>query len=68
MAQIVKLTKKRVKFVRSNFFNVFTKAGLGIADLLCDAMVEFDGIDRQKAADKIWLRDIDGLISKVRSR
>ncbi|XP_035458127.1 NADP-dependent malic enzyme-like [Spodoptera frugiperda] len=40
-------------------------AGVGIANLICDAMVE-EGISREEAISKIYMFDVDGLLSTRR--
>jgi len=42
-------------------------AGLGIANLICTAMVEDDGITLEEAHKRIWLVDSRGLVIKDRS-
>lgn len=42
-------------------------AGLGIAELICTAMMEDDGITNEEAHQRIWLVDSRGLVTKGRS-
>lgn len=53
----------------SNLYDInnhnFIQAALGIADLLVDAMVE-EGLKLEKARDRIFLYDIDGLLTHRR--
>lgn len=44
----------------------FSQAGSGIANLLVDAMVE-EGLTIEKARERIFLYDINGILSKRRS-
>ena len=41
------------------------QAATGIAQLLCLAMVQLEGISVEEARDKIWMVDVDGLLSTV---
>ena len=38
---------------------------MGIAKLVTKAMMELEGLSLEEAASKIWLNDIDGLLTVV---
>ncbi|XP_075975808.1 NADP-dependent malic enzyme-like isoform X3 [Anticarsia gemmatalis] len=59
-----RITKKKVSENKFLFLGAGS-AGVGIADLLVDAMVE-EGLDKKAAQDKIYLFDIDGLLTSKR--
>ncbi|XP_047026298.1 NADP-dependent malic enzyme-like [Helicoverpa zea] len=59
-----RITKKALKDHIYLFLGAGS-AGVGIANLLCDAMKE-EGVSKEESAKKIYLFDIDGLLSTKR--
>ncbi|KAJ8719087.1 hypothetical protein PYW07_016643 [Mythimna separata] len=59
-----RITKKKVSENIYLFLGAGS-AGVGIANLICDAMAE-EGVKEKDAIDKIYLFDVDGLLSNKR--
>ncbi|CAH0674060.1 unnamed protein product [Spodoptera exigua] len=64
MLAACRITKKKLQENVYLFLGAGS-AGVGIANLLCDAMVE-EGTSKEEAVKKIYLFDVDGLLSTRR--
>ncbi|KAH9631107.1 hypothetical protein HF086_000150 [Spodoptera exigua] len=64
MLAACRITKKKLQDNVYLFLGAGS-AGVGIANLLCDAMVE-EGTSKEEAVKKIYLFDVDGLLSTRR--